>query len=125
MREHAQNYHRERKGNCAQSVAHAWMEKHTDSRDLLTAFSGCGGGRAPEGLCGALHASCTLAGPSAAKEIKERFAEQTGNHQTCREIRRAGVLSCNECVAVAAELLDKHADRPVQDQQDEAQALPE
>ncbi len=109
MKKTASEYHRSKLGNCAQSVAFAWGSKYRGGRGVEEVFAGCGAGRAPGGLCGAVHASCTLAGAAAAEAIKQAFAEKTGGHLTCKEIRAARILPCNECVAVAAELLEKHS----------------
>lgn len=111
MRETAMAYHRYRCGNCAQSVAHAWNEAHPDRPADVDAFSCCGGGRAPGGLCGALHAGCVLAGESAAESVKRAFAEKSGGFLTCREVRAARKLTCNECVGLAAELLEQNAEQ--------------
>ena len=108
MKEAAQAYHRERRGSCAQSVAHAWELKNPSAETSEEHWTGCGGGKAPGGLCGALHASCTLAGDAAADQIKREFSEQSGGLLTCRAIRAAKRLTCNECVGLAAELLEKH-----------------
>ena len=109
MKETAQNYHRERRGNCAQAVAYAWGNTHPGGRGVEETFAGCGGGKAPGGLCGAVHASCTLADSSDAEAIKREFAEKSGGHLSCKAIRESKQLSCNECVGLAAELLEKHA----------------
>jgi hypothetical protein len=108
MKKTASDYHRERRGNCAQSVAHAWESKGSGDQGLQEAFAGCGGGRAPDGLCGALYASCELAGTSRAEEITKSFSEKTGGHLTCKAIRSARVMPCSECVEVAADLLEKN-----------------
>lgn len=108
MKNIAMDYHQQRRGNCAQSVVHAWNLKTQDSQTSEEQFAGCGGGRAPGGLCGAVHASCELAGTQA-EAIRKSFAEQTGGHLTCRDIRMARKISCSDCVGLAAELLEKHA----------------
>ena len=89
MRKAAEDYHRERKGNCAQSVAHAWMDKNPGGGTSVEGFAGCGAGKAPGGLCGAVHASCELAGAEAAETIRREFAEKSGGQLKCREIRAA------------------------------------
>ncbi len=111
MRKTAQDYHRERRGNCAQSVAYAWNSKNPGAQNSEERFSECGGGQAPGGLCGALHVSCVLAGHADAASMKRKFAEKSGGHLTCREIRAAGLLTCNACVGLAAELLDEHVQK--------------
>jgi hypothetical protein len=109
VKKSASEYHLQRRGNCAQSVAHAWVSKNPCSENSVEAFAGCGRGQAPGGLCGALYASCELAGGAVADAIKQTFAEKSGGHLTCREIRAARMLSCNDCVGLGAELLEKHA----------------
>ena len=109
MKNTAIEYHRQRRGNCAQSVAFAWGSKYPGGRGVEAVFAGCGAGRAPGGLCGALYASCELAGAHAAEAIKRSFAGKTGGHQTCKDIRASRALPCSECVELAADLLEKHA----------------
>jgi hypothetical protein len=108
MKNTAIDYHQQRRGNCAQAVVYAWNLKNQDSPNSEDTFAGCGGGRAPGGLCGAVHASCELAGAEA-ETIQQSFADKTGGFLTCREIRMSRKLSCSECVGLAAELLEKHA----------------
>ena len=109
MKKTASEYHRQRRGNCAQSVAYAWGQKFPGGRGVEEVFAGCGAGRAPGGLCGAVHASCELAGTGAAEAIKQDFAEKTGGLLTCKAIRAAKVMPCSECVEVAAGLLEQYS----------------
>ena len=51
-----------RKCNCAQAVA-AGLERD----DLLPELAACGGGKAPGGRCGALHAAMLIAGEGKAE----------------------------------------------------------
>lgn len=90
--------------NCAQSVLHAWRESSGDTSIALADLKSFGGGRAPEGLCGALHAACTVA-PAKAEELKAHFAARLGSLY-CKELREAGQHPCADCVAQAAELLE-------------------
>ncbi len=115
MRKTASEYHRQRRGNCAQSVAYAWGSMFRGGRGAEELFAGCGVGRAPGGLCGALFASCELAGARAAEAIRQSFAERTGGHQTCEAIRAAKIMPCSECVGLAAELLEEHTRETLQD----------
>jgi len=108
MKNTAREYHQQRLGNCAQSVLHAWNSKNPDKVKPVDHYAGFGGGRALGGLCGALYASCDLAGGDSCDIIKKAFAEKTGGNLKCREVRAAGKLSCNECVALAATLLETH-----------------
>ena len=89
--------------NCAQSVLYAYQKVSGDTEMSLPEMKAFGGGRAPGGLCGALHAACTVA-PDKAERLKARFAATTGSVE-CREMKRANQYRCELCVAEAAQLL--------------------
>lgn len=86
--------------NCAQTVCAAF-----DRDDMLEAMKACGGGRAPEGTCGALYAA-TLLAPERAGEITAAFLSANGATR-CRELKGEHRVPCQTCVATAASLLDK------------------
>jgi hypothetical protein len=94
--------------NCAQSVLHAWGEVVGDTAITIPELKTFGAGRAPEGLCGAIYAACLLA-PHRAEELKAAFTARVSSLH-CKEIRTAKKLSCANCVAEAAELLDGKED---------------
>lgn len=96
---------RNRQGNCAQAVAMAWHGKNKQLADLSHELAGCGHGKAPEGLCGALYALHRIAGPEQAGVLTGCFAKESGGHTTCEGIRLSKALRCIECVEVAASLL--------------------
>ena len=94
-----------RKKNCAESVAYAWeMES---GENVSADFASCGSGRAPDNLCGALHAACVIAGEKS-ETLKEMFSLFSGGHVRCRDIRLTGKVKCAECVFHAAELLEQN-----------------
>jgi hypothetical protein len=80
MKEHALSVFRQppKRLNCAQSVLDAWREVTGESSIPLADLKPFGGGRAPDGLCGALHAACIIA-PAKAGEFKARFADRMGS----------------------------------------------
>jgi len=91
--------------NCAQAVAAAWHQTTGRNAALVTDLGPCGGGRAPGGVCGALHAAQVIAGDEAVGgQMARQFAETAGG-LSCRDIRRRGLASCADCVALAAEIL--------------------
>ncbi len=98
------------KENCSMSIIKSFHESSAPMKtDELSEFSGFGGGRAPEGYCGALYAAEKLIDKSNSlgfKEIKNSFLEEAGSLK-CREIRKLGKLPCEGCVRVTAELLNK------------------
>ena len=90
--------------NCAQSVLYAYHKASGDTTISLLDMKTFGGGRAPGGVCGALHAVCT-ATPDKAERLKTRFAEKTGS-VLCKEMRKASQHPCEVCVSEAAQLLE-------------------
>ena len=109
MIEHALNVFRQPPDrlNCAQSVLYAWREISGDTSIALADLKPFGGGRAPDGLCGALHTACMVA-PDRAEAFKSAFAARLGSHY-CKELRTANVHSCETCVVQATELLELHS----------------
>lgn len=90
--------------NCAQSVLLAYGEACGNQAAPLADFKPFGGGRAPGGLCGAVHAACVLA-PAKAEVLLSKFAQQLGSVR-CKELRANRTHRCETCVATAAELLE-------------------
>lgn len=88
--------------NCAQAVAAG------AGRDDLTApLAACGGGRAPGGLCGALHAALLLVEAENQQALKDEFAATAGA-LTCKDIKGLTKYPCVECVRLAADLAEKY-----------------
>ena len=87
--------------NCAQTVYAAF---NPDDADDIANLSACGGGRAPEGRCGALYAATKLR-PEAADAIRAEFAQATGS-EFCREIKTVHKTPCEKCVSTACFLAE-------------------
>ena len=85
--------------NCAQAVA-----KVFGRNDLVESLQSCGGGKSPNGLCGALYAAMLLAGEEQSEAIKEQFLKEIG-HSECMAIRKNGQATCLDCIRRAAESL--------------------
>jgi hypothetical protein len=93
----AENY------NCAQAVLKFMDEQVSISPELLSEFKQFGGGRAPDGVCGALYAaSHILKDGKITGELAELFELKAGSKR-CQEIKAAGRLSCAGCVDLAAD----------------------
>jgi hypothetical protein len=90
--------------NCAQAVIHSYRAVSKDDAHSPEDFKGMGGGKAPDGICGALFAACTVHSGDAPCLI-QRFLSRLGGI-TCKELKGGGV-SCESCVGVAAELLEE------------------
>ncbi|MBE6419213.1 MAG: hypothetical protein E7031_03705 [Akkermansiaceae bacterium] len=87
--------------NCAQTICAAFGRE-----DLLDAMKSCGGGKAPDGICGALYAAMTLAEDKAA-DVCNAFREIHGAC-TCRDLKGGQPrVACQDCVKTAASLLEK------------------
>ncbi len=84
--------------NCAQSVAAGCGHE-----DLVEKLDKCGGGRAPEGLCGALYAALLLLPESKREAAKAEFIRQVGAAE-CKVIKTQSGTPCSRCVAIAASL---------------------
>ena len=87
--------------SCAQTVCAAFGRV-----DLVCSLSYCGGGKAPEGLCGALYGACQVV-PECRDEIIRDFSLLMGAH-TCRELKRAHHTPCPHCVATASDLVERY-----------------
>ena len=87
--------------NCAQTVCAAFGRE-----DLVEPMALCGGGRAPEGTCGALYGAMMVA-PDKADALVEAFAADLGATK-CRDLKSpCSRVACQDCVRKAAELLEK------------------
>lgn len=86
--------------NCAQAVAAGCGHE-----ELVDELKNCGGGRAPEGRCGALHAALQLVPADRRAAVCEAFRAKAGSEK-CAEIRPAGVFPCLQCVILAADLAE-------------------
>lgn len=90
--------------NCAQSVASlAGADAQVDG------LAGYGGGRAPGGLCGALHAALELVPPSRRDDFIRDFEQAVGN-QRCADIKCENRTPCLDCVAIATQLARRYRD---------------
>lgn len=84
--------------NCAQSVALG-----CNHPELEADMKACGGGRAPEGICGALHVALLLSSPEKSPALKEAFRKEVGA-LTCHEIKTTAKVPCARCVEIAERL---------------------
>ena len=91
--------------NCAQAVAYKYASLLGISpEEALERFATCAAGRAPGGLCGALYAAQQLA-PSQSDAIRERFAQVTGGHLACSDIKGLSGTPCPVCVDTIDKIL--------------------
>jgi len=112
MKETAKAYFLGKKGphrlNCAQSVAETFRGRFPFGEKTTLLFSTCGGGRAPEGYCGAFYAAKRILErhfPHRAAEGMERLRSAAGSLKCC-EIKTLKKLPCVGCVEKAVEVIE-------------------
>lgn len=110
--EAARNYYTGNGGgkrmNCAQAVLSAFKEKFALEDDLVNSFKAYGGGRAPDGLCGAYYAvKCIIDihDKEKAEKLEKYFMEHAGALK-CLNIKELRKLSCIGCVEKSSEFLE-------------------
>jgi NADH:ubiquinone oxidoreductase subunit F (NADH-binding) len=86
------------KYNCAQAIVKAF-----DRDDLVTEMKKNGGGRAKDGLCGALHAALEITDADKKECVMKSFEQETGALK-CSALR-ANRIPCTKCVMIAEKLL--------------------
>lgn len=98
-------FHKEDNLNCAQAVL-KFSESHKNvSSEVIRDFKAFGGGRAPGGVCGALHAADFIFDCSdKTAELEKEFITLAGS-TICRDIRQDGKLSCAACVDLAGKCM--------------------
>ncbi|MDD5409108.1 MAG: C-GCAxxG-C-C family (seleno)protein [Candidatus Omnitrophica bacterium] len=95
--------------NCAQSVVKAYHDNFNVPIEEIDAFVNFGGGKAPEGRCGAYHAAWHLSSKKnhlKINQLEQDFISAAGSLK-CKEIRSQRKLSCLGCVEKAADFLEK------------------
>lgn len=89
--------------NCAQAVVDG-----CGRNDLVEEMKSCGGGKAPEGRCGALHGALMLVPADRHEALIAEFVAAAGA-EDCRSIKgQAQPFPCAECVRLGAELVEKY-----------------
>ena len=105
----AKNFHAEHRGNCAMSVAYAFArasgKTEKEAVESAEMFRNFGGGRAPNGTCGALYAAMMMQ-PDHVEALEAFFRRGAKGFTHCKEIRPNAIISCNHCVELAGEALD-------------------
>jgi len=95
--------------NCAQSVIVTFKKRYNLEDAVVEEFKHFGGGKAPDGMCGAFYAAKYILQQfhiAKENEFEQYFIELSGSNK-CREIRYAKKLSCLDCVEKSAEYLSK------------------
>lgn len=99
-----------KKLNCAQAVLKAFQEQLNIPENIIDSFSAHGGGRAPEGHCGAVYAAefiFGLAGVLDADINAVSHLESIAGSSRCTEIKAEKKLSCLGCVEVCTAYVEE------------------
>ena len=100
-------FHKEDAYNCAQAVLKYFQPGYPVSQEMIDSYSAYGGGRAEDGLCGALYAAKTLLNdPKKTELLKKEFLKKSGSVK-CREIMKHKKLPCADCVDLAAQIVNE------------------
>ena len=101
-------YYRGKEGyNCSQAVLKASQEKYGLSEEMIKLYAQYGGGRADNGVCGALFATYLLIkDPQQVGQINAYFEEKAGSTR-CKEIKKLNRLSCSDCVDLGFEVVSR------------------
>lgn len=93
--------------NCAQAIAYRWHRLYNEGDAIVALYAPYKGGKAPEGLCGALYAAMQAC-PDHASEIRDEFKARVGATE-CLAIKSQAHTPCTDCVACADSLVDKYS----------------
>ncbi len=93
--------------NCAQAIFKTFQDEFNIHDKLILDAKMNGGGRAEQGLCGALYAAQQIIPDiKFIATINNNFI-QNGGSLYCKEIKKNKKLPCRECVKLAAQCIQK------------------
>ena len=93
--------------NCAQSVLMGFQHQFNLPESLITDFKNYGGGKAPNGICGALYAANYLLSLRNLPPVSKEFSLRVGA-STCKQIKGETHTLCLDCVQMADSLVESH-----------------
>ncbi len=93
--------------NCAQAIAHKWHQHFEIPFAIVADMKSCGGGRSPEGLCGALYAGMNILDKKEDKQHLLTQFEATTGQTKCLELKRDRKFSCPQCVDLVDRLIEE------------------
>ena len=91
--------------NCAQSILKGFQKEFDISEEEIAAYKAYGGGRAEDGICGALFAAKRLIGQKEQQNIENEFQREI-EFIYCKELKK-NKKACAECVALADRLVEE------------------
>ncbi|MEA4863511.1 MAG: hypothetical protein AB7F40_00365 [Victivallaceae bacterium] len=91
-----------RRHNCAQATACGCGRE-----ELYGELASCGGGKAEDGVCGALFAAMKIVPENVKSNVADEFVAGLGSAK-CRDLKLVHRVACARCVEVGAELAEKY-----------------
>jgi hypothetical protein len=100
-------HHPQHRHNCAQAIANKWHSYLGLPPSIVDDMKAFGGGRSPEGMCGALYAGLELLPlADSKKQMLDEFKNITGQTK-CRDLKCDKKVSCQQCVDIADQIIEK------------------
>jgi hypothetical protein len=96
------------KYNCAQAILRTFQARFAVKDTEIIAARALGHGKVPGGVCGALYAGQRLLNDESKAEVLTRDFRSLAGSSKCKKILKLKHLTCKECVALTARLLDGH-----------------
>ena len=91
--------------NCAQAILKGFQKEFDITDQEIEEFRAMGGGRAQDGICGALYSAERLLSQAGRPGIREEFKSRVGETH-CLAIKTTK-FPCIDCVRIADELMEK------------------
>lgn len=95
---------------CAQAILKGFQQEFAIKDDLVDEFAEYRGGRAPDGVCGAVYAANYLLRQKGFEPINETFAAKAGSDK-CIEIKGTYRFPCPDCIILADQLIEEEIKR--------------
>lgn len=97
------------KYNCAQAILITFKSRFSIQEADILAAKAIGYGRVQGGLCGALYAGKYLLDDRVKFEKLTREFESEAGSSKCKRILKLKLITCKECVALAARLIGEYS----------------
>jgi len=100
-------YHGKDNYNCAQAIRLAFAKENDEKDALVKEYKLYGHGKAPQNTCGAVYAGMKLTNELDYEAgFASTFKQETG-YIKCSDLKVTGKVSCEECVKIAAQILEE------------------
>lgn len=95
---------------CAQAILKGFQQEFAIKDDIVDEFAGYRGGKAPEGVCGAIYAANYLLQANGLQPINKDFAAIAGSDK-CFEIKTIHRFPCPDCINLADRLVEEKLEK--------------